>query len=205
MFRYYKYNVEHHASHFIASLNEWTRAIYIFNSCVYILINMNIYIQDKNLSKNRNGWIMKNHFIYTVWIHIKKTVHFLYINIYTYTACVCVCMCVCVCAWMYSVMCNSLQAHGLQPTKLLCPWNFPGKNTGVGSLFLFQGIFFNPGIQPRSPVSPAGRFFTTEPPGNKSIFRNAINYLETCIIMGAKLCPHQIFGIITIYLRQILW
>ena len=22
--------------------------------------------------------------------------------------------------------------HGLQPTRLLCPWNFPGKNTGVG-------------------------------------------------------------------------
>ena len=28
-----------------------------------------------------------------------------------------------------------------QPTRLLCPWNFPGKNTGVGCHFLFQGIF----------------------------------------------------------------
>ena len=27
-------------------------------------------------------------------------------------------------------MYNSLQSHGLQPTRLLCPWNFPGKNTG---------------------------------------------------------------------------
>ena len=25
-----------------------------------------------------------------------------------------------------------LQPHGPQPTKLLCPWNFPDKNTGVG-------------------------------------------------------------------------
>ena len=24
-----------------------------------------------------------------------------------------------------------LQPHGLQPTRLLCPWNFPGANTGV--------------------------------------------------------------------------
>ena len=32
------------------------------------------------------------------------------------------------------------------------PWNSPGKNTGVGSLFLLQGIFPNPGIEPRSPA-----------------------------------------------------
>ena len=29
----------------------------------------------------------------------------------------------------------------LLPTRLLCPWNFPGKNTGVSCHFLFQGIF----------------------------------------------------------------
>ena len=29
-------------------------------------------------------------------------------------------------------MSNSLGSHGLQPTRLLCPWDFPGKNTGVG-------------------------------------------------------------------------
>ena len=28
--------------------------------------------------------------------------------------------------------------HGLQPTRLLCPWDFPGKNTGVGCHFLLQ-------------------------------------------------------------------
>ena len=31
--------------------------------------------------------------------------------------------------------------HGLQPARLLCPWDSPGKNTGVGFYFLFQGIF----------------------------------------------------------------
>ena len=36
---------------------------------------------------------------------------------------------------------NSLGPHGLQPTRLLHPWDFPGKNTGVGSHFLLQGIF----------------------------------------------------------------
>ena len=27
--------------------------------------------------------------------------------------------------------------HGLQPPRLLCPWDFPGKNTGVGCHFFF--------------------------------------------------------------------
>ena len=31
--------------------------------------------------------------------------------------------------------------HGLQPTRLLCPWDFPDKNTGVACHFLLQGIF----------------------------------------------------------------
>ena len=38
------------------------------------------------------------------------------------------------------------------PTRLLCPWNFPGKNTGVGCHFLLQGIFppqgWNPSVLP---------------------------------------------------------
>ena len=34
-----------------------------------------------------------------------------------------------------------LWPHGRKPTRLLCPWDFPGKNTGVGCQFLLQGIF----------------------------------------------------------------
>ena len=40
-----------------------------------------------------------------------------------------------------SVMSNSLCSHGLQSICLLCPWNFLGKNTGVGSHSLLHGIF----------------------------------------------------------------
>ena len=36
-------------------------------------------------------------------------------------------------------MSDSLKSHGLEPTRLLCLWNFPGKNTGLE--FLLQGIF----------------------------------------------------------------
>ena len=41
--------------------------------------------------------------------------------------------------WSRSVMSESLQPHGLWPTRLLHPWDFPGKNTGVGYHFLLQG------------------------------------------------------------------
>ena len=35
----------------------------------------------------------------------------------------------------------TLRPHGLYPASLLCPWDFPGKNIGVGCHFLLQGIF----------------------------------------------------------------
>ena len=34
--------------------------------------------------------------------------------------------------WSHSVMSNSQRPHGLQPTRLFYPWDFPGKSTGVG-------------------------------------------------------------------------
>ena len=34
--------------------------------------------------------------------------------------------------WSHSVVSDSSQPHGLQPTRLLHPWDFPGKSTGVG-------------------------------------------------------------------------
>ena len=37
--------------------------------------------------------------------------------------------------------CLTLRPHGLWPASLLCPWDSPDKNTGVGCHFLLQGIF----------------------------------------------------------------
>ena len=39
-----------------------------------------------------------------------------------------------------SVVSNSLRPHGLQPTRLLCPWDFPGKSTGVGCHCLLPAV-----------------------------------------------------------------
>ena len=50
----------------------------------------------------------------------------------------------CVCAQSCPILCNSME-----PAGLLCPWDFPGKNTGVGCHFLLQGIFLTQGSNPR--------------------------------------------------------
>ena len=51
---------------------------------------------------------------------------------------------VCMCAQS----CLTLRSHGLQAARLLCPWNFPGKNTGVGYHFSLQVIFPTQGLNP---------------------------------------------------------
>ena len=44
----------------------------------------------------------------------------------------------CCCCQVASVVFNSVRPHRQQPTRLPCPWDSPGKNTGVGCHFLLQ-------------------------------------------------------------------
>ena len=62
-------------------------------------------------------------------------------------------------------MSDSLRPYGLEPTGLLCPWDFPGKNTGVGCQALLQGIFLR--TEPASLMTPALQVdsLPTESPG----------------------------------------
>ena len=61
-----------------------------------------------------------------------------------------------------SVMSNSLRPCGLQPARLLCPRDSPGKNTGLSCHALLQGIFLTQGSNSSLPASPALQegFFT---------------------------------------------
>ena len=43
---------------------------------------------------------------------------------------------------------RSVTSDCLQPARLLCLWDSPGKNTGVGCHFLLQGIFLIQGLNP---------------------------------------------------------
>ena len=53
--------------------------------------------------------------------------------------CVCCCCCCC-CCQVTSAMSDSVRPHRQQPTSLLCPWDTPDKNTGVGCHFLLQTL-----------------------------------------------------------------
>ena len=53
------------------------------------------------------------------------------------------------CCCVVTELCLTLlQPHGLQVTRLLCPWNFPCKNTRVGCHLLLQRIFLTRGSNP---------------------------------------------------------
>ena len=83
-----------------------------------------------------------------------------------------------VCALSHSVVSDSSWPHGLQPARFLCPWNFPGKNTGMGCHFLLQGNLLNWGTELTSLESPtfAGGFLTTAP-YRKPLHPNAFHLL----------------------------
>ena len=66
-----------------------------------------------------------------------QKLHFfkLSISLYRYNSAKC-------CCYLFTKLCPTiLWPHGLQPARLLCLWDFPGKNTHVGCHFLFWGIF----------------------------------------------------------------
>ena len=54
----------------------------------------------------------------------------------------------CCCCSVTSVVSSSVRHYGLQPARLLCTWDSPGKNTEVGSYALLQGIFLTQKLNP---------------------------------------------------------
>ena len=73
----------------------------------------------------------------------------------------------CACS-VTSVVSDTLLSHGLCPARLLCPWDSPGKNAGVGFHALLQGIVLTQGSKPHLlrllnwqegslPLAPAGK------------------------------------------------
>ena len=62
-----------------------------------------------------------------------------------------------------SVMSDPLWSFGLQPTRILCPWDFSGKNTWEGYHFLLQGLFPSQGSNPHLLPPLHFRQFTAEP------------------------------------------
>ena len=57
------------------------------------------------------------------------------------------------CVLSRSVASDSLQCYGLSPTRVLCPWDSPGKNTGLVCHVHLQRIFPIQGLNSKSPKS----------------------------------------------------
>ena len=79
----------------------------------------------------------------------------------------------------HSVVLDSSQPRGLQSTRLLCPWNSSGKNTGVGCHFLLQGIFpiqeSNPGL-----LHCRQTFLPSELPGKPTLVPHKVTVARLC-------------------------
>ena len=56
--------------------------------------------------------------------------------------------------WSRSVVSDSSRPHGLQPTRLLHPWDFPGKSTGVGCHCLLHCTLVKASISPAESGEP---------------------------------------------------
>ena len=90
----------------------------------------------------------------------------------------------------HSIMSDSSQRHGLQFTRLLCPWDSPGENTGVGCHFSPPENLPDPGIKPASLVSPvlSSRFCTTSLPGkpmsDRIVGKQRLNYVQFNMYRG---------------------
>ena len=94
---------------------------------------------------------------------------------------------------------DSLRPRGFWRTRLLCPWNSPGKNTGVGHHFLLRGNLPSPGMAPESP-SLAGGFFTTEPPGKSRYIKTYIN-IQTLLL--SEKASYKMMGTIILFVRKV--
>ena len=98
---------------------------------------------------------------------------------------------------MYAVtsgMSDHLRPYGLQLTRLLCPWDSPGKNTRVGYHALLQGIFLGQGLNLHllCLLWQAGSLLL-EPPGSPTIF----------VVFDLKKTQHLGHGILKPSLRNV--
>ena len=89
-----------------------------------------------------------------------------------------------------SVMSDSLRPHGLLPA--LCPWNSPGKNTGVGKekkkrmlewVVILQGKLPHPGIEPES-LALQVHSLPSEPRGKSLLLFLYLQYLYKAVIIS---------------------
>ena len=94
-----------------------------------------------------------------------------------------------------SVVSDSLRPGGLQLTRLLCPWDSPDKNTGVGSHALLQGIFLTQGLNPGLPHCRSILYHQSHQETRFQIecandFLSSVQF--SCSVVSNSLRPHEL-------------
>ena len=120
--------------------------------------------QQKSTSLSKHQFILV--FLINFYVYIFQSIYLDSRRFMTIISFMCVCA-----KLLLKLMSNSLRPYGLQPVRLLCPKDSPGKNTGVGCRFFLQGIFLTQGSSLSLFMSPAlaGRFLPTASPGKPPI------------------------------------
>ena len=83
------------------------------------------------------------------FLRMSPSLHIIELRIFLFNKCLLkdyydlgIVMCLLCCCSLVTKSCSTLlQLHGLQLARLLCPWDYPGKDTRVGCHVLLQGIF----------------------------------------------------------------
>ena len=78
---------------------------------------------------------------------------------------------------------DSYGPHGLQPTRLLHPWDFPGKSTGVGCHCLLQGNFPTQGLNPGLPHCRQTLYHLSHLIPSLSLIDYAAKLLQSCLTL----------------------
>ena len=96
----------------------------------------------------------------------------------------------------HSVVSSSLGFQGLWPARLLCPWDFPVRNTGVGCHSLLQGIFPTQKSNPGLPAWQADSLPSEPLRKRQKIIENFLNVeLQRVLkIMLPNMCFHKIIN-----------
>ena len=119
-------------------------------------------------------------------LHLKNSRRFPTSRCLQFGGAVCVCVCVCVCVRALSCFSHVrfFDTPWTTAPRLLCPWDSPGKKTGVGCHFLLQGIFPTQDGTRISfvPCLLAGGFFTT------STTWGALSGADTTITLSRSRC-----------------
>ena len=90
----------------------------------------------------------------------------------------------CRCVGLFSAVSDSLRPHGLQSSRLLCPWDSPGKNTRVGCHVLLPTQGSNMGLlHYRQILHPLCK----QQPANGKIKFYVLKFLELCFFFFFKI------------------